>query len=238
MVYKTVKYAAKKYPAIRKRANVYIPAVRQLASDVMYLKGLVNSEPKQFGLATSGNFDYTGTVVSLCNIVTGDTSYNRDGNRVLPRYLNIKFHCNRGITAPTYTHTTIRYVLFRWWGESPNAAGVAPAPSDILESTSTQFAPLGHLKTDIVGSRGDRNRRIEVHRSGFMTLDSVSKTSIDCDFNIQLNGGTKPKEHMEYYDSTTAPPTSGGFFILFINDNPTSADAAFYLRSVITFYDN
>lgn len=234
------KLAKKTYPAVRKRARVYVPAVRQLASDIMYIKGLINSEPKNFSVTSSNNFDYTGTVVSLCNVSTGDLNDSRDGNRILPRFMNIKFHVNRGITSPTYTHTTVRYVIFRWWGESPNAQGVAPAVSDILVSSlvSTQYAPLSQLNTEVTGSKGDRNRRIEVHRTGMITLDSVSKTSFDEEFNITLNGGNKTKEHMEFYNNSAYPPTSGGFFILFINDNATSVDCAYYLSSRLTFYDN
>lgn len=237
---KYVKYASKKYPAIRKRARVYVPAVRQLASDVMYLKGLINSEPKTFEVTSSSNFSYNGFMVSLCNVAQGDGGSSRDGNRILPRYLNLRFHVNRIITAPTNPHTTIRYIVFRWWGESPNTAGVAPAAADVLQASAiaTQFAPMAPLNHDVTGSKGDRNRRIEVHRTGMITLDSVSKTSMDEELNITLNGGNKVKEHIEYYDSTTAPPTSGGFFVLFINDNSVTTDCAFYLYSRLTFYDN
>lgn len=240
---KASRYAAAKYPSVvrgaAKRYKVYTPAIRQLASDITYLKGLVNSEPKIFGVTSSNNFGYNGVVVSLCDVPTGDTNGNRDGNRILPRYFNIKFHVNRLITSPTNSHTTVRYIVFRWWGESANAVGVAPAVTDILTTTGSQFAPLSQLSTAITGSKGDRNRRIEVHRSGIVTLDSVSKTSMDEDINITLNGSDKaPKEHIEYYDSTTNPPTSGGFFILFINDNAVTTDVAYYLSSRLTYYDN
>lgn len=232
------KMAYKKYPAIRKRARVYVPAVRQLASDVMYLKGLINSEPKVHGVESSNNFNYNGVIVSLCDVPTGDTTDSRDGDRLLPRYLNIKFHVNRAISGASSAHTTVRYIIFRWWGENPSSIGVNPSPSDILYSVGGQFAPLSQLKTNVTGSKGDRNRRIEVHRTGMITLDSVSKTAFDEDINITLNGGKKPKEHMEYFSSTTAPPTSGGFFIMFISDNSVSTDQSYYLRSVLTFYDN
>lgn len=237
-VAKYTRYAKKAYPGIKRRANVYVPAVRQLASDVMYLKGLINSEPKLHGVNASNNFDLNGLIISLCDVPTGDTGINRDGNRILPRYLNIKFHVNRNLSTPTNAHTTVRYIIFRWWGESPNAAGIAPVPGDVLSIVGSPYAPMSQLNSSVTGSKGDRNRRIEVHRSGMFTLDSVSKTSFDEEFNITLNGGNKPKEHIEFYDSTTNPPTSGGFFIMFINDNLTSVDAAFYLTSRLTFYDN
>lgn len=239
MVYnKVVKRAIKRYPAFRKRYNVYYPAIKQLGRDVMYLKGLVNAEPKYHTLTSSNNFSYSGVVVSLCDIPQGDSAAYRDGNRILPRYLNLRFHINRAISTPTYTHSTMRYVIFRWWGESPNTAGVSPTSAEVLQTVSSQFAPLSPLNNEITGSKGDRNRRIEVHRTGMITLDSVSRTSVDEEFNIKLNGKNKVKEHIEFYDNTTNPPTSGGFFILFINDNATNVDSAYYLYSRLVFYDN
>lgn len=230
---------AYKSNAVQKRVNIYGKAGVQLYKDVMYLKSLINSEPKSLSASSSGLITNLGTVLSLCNVPVGDGAGNRDGDRILPRFMNIKFHCQRTVTGtPTYGHSTIRYVIFRWWGESPNATGVDPLPSEILTENGTTFAPLGMLQPQITGSRGDRNRRIEVHRSGFVTLDSVSKTSFDEEFNITLNGGNAPKEHIEYANSTTAPPTSGGFFVLFVSDNAVSGDASFSLVSRLTFYDN
>jgi hypothetical protein len=233
------KYALKKYPAVRKRARVYVPAVRQLASDVMYLKGLINSEPKNHYVTDSNNFDYNGVMVSLSSISsTGTEAYARDGNRVLPRYLKLRMHINKSMTS-AIPHNTFRYILFRWWGESPNTAGVAPAVTDIIAGTGTQFAPLSPLVDSITGSKGDRTRRIEVHRTGFVTLDQVGKTSFDFDLNLELNGkGKSTKEHIEFYGDATAPPTSGGFFMLFVSDNVTAADLSYQLYSHLTFYDN
>lgn len=230
---------AYKSNAVQKRVNVYGKAGVQLYKDVMYLKSLINSEPKSLLSTASGLISYNGTILSLCNVPVGDGSSNRDGDRILPRFMNIKFNCQRTVGGtPTYGHSTIRYVIFRWWGESPNALGVDPTPSEVLTNNGTTLAPLGMLQSTITGSRGDRNRRIEVHRSGCITLDSVSKTSFDEEFNITLNGGNAPKEHMEYFSSTTAPPTSGGFFVLFISDNAVSGDASYNLCARLTFYDN
>lgn len=230
---------AYKSNAVQKRVNVYGKAGVQLYKDVMYLKSLINSEPKTHTLTSSSTFDYAGTIVSLCDVPTGDIGASRDGDRILPRYMNIKFTVQRTVTGtPTYGHSTVRFVIFRWWGESPNVAGIAPTADEILTNNATTFAPFGMLRTQITGSRGDRNRRIEVHRTGLITLDSVSKTSFDEDFNITLNGGNAPKEHIEYFNNGTAPPVSGGFFIMFLTDNAIAGDVAYSLCSRLTFYDN
>lgn len=237
-VQRYAKYAAQKYPAVRKRARVYVPAVRQLASDVMYLKGLINSEPHSHYVNSSGNFDWNGTIVSLCNIPQGDASYNRTGDRILPKYMSINCHINKDTAGNM--HTTVKYVIFRWWGESPNAVGVAPVPADILAlGVGTAYAPLSYLQSSITGQKGDRNRRIEVHRTGSVTFDKVSRTCQDIKEVIKLNGKqSKIKEHIEFYDGTTNPPVSGGFFILFIQDTVTAADVSYTMSSHLTFYDN
>lgn len=239
---KLAKYAVKKYPAVRRRYKVYYPAIRQLGKDVMYLKGLINSEPKFHPVTSSNNFNYAGTVLSLCDIPQGDDGASRDGNRVLPRYFSVNVHINKAIDSgyaggTTTNHTTVRMIIFRWWGEAVGAAGTSPTPAEILGTVSDQYAPLRHLSSKITGSKGDRCRRIEVHRNEMFTLDQISKTSMDFSFNIKLNGGKKPKEHMEYNSSATAPPTDGGFFILFISD-VLGTDVSYYLESKVVFYDN
>lgn len=234
------RYAYKKaYPIVKKRARVYVPAVKQLYSDISYLKGIINSEPKQHYVTAANNCDYAGVVISLSDIPQGDTSASRDGNRVLPRYLKLRFHVNKNMTGGAATHLTVRYILFRWWGESPNAVGINPVPADILGSLSTGYAPLSPLQNAIVGPRGDRNRRIEVHRTGMVTLDQVSRTCIDFDDNIEINGSrSAKKEHMEYFNATTAPPTSGGFFLMFVTDNATGTEMSYTIYSTLTYYDN
>jgi len=231
------KYAIKKYPAVRKRAKVYVPAVRQLASDVMYLKGLINSEPQRFDYQAQTNFSYAGTVLSLCDIPQGDAYGNRTGNRILPKHLNIRMHINKDTAG--VMHNTVRYVLFRWWGEVPSAVGTSPIPQEILEVVGTWAAPTSPLNQTATGSKGDRNRRIEVHRTGMMTLDNVSQTSLDLEANVSLNGkGKQNKEHIEYYSNATAPPTSGGFFLLLISGYVTAADVQANVYTTLSFYDN
>lgn len=231
------KYAVKKYLAVRKRARVYVPAVKQLASDVMYLKGLINSEPQRHNYSSQSNFDYNGIVLSLNNVPLGDDYGRRTGNRILPKHLNIRMHINKDTAGRM--HTTVRYVLFRWWGESTSAAGISPVPQEILETVGSWISPLAPLNNTATGSKGDRNRRIEVHRTGMITLDNVSKTCVDVEENISLNGkGKQIKEHIEFYDGTTNPPTSGGFFLLLISDYVTAADVQASVYTTLSYYDN
>lgn len=232
------KYAPGVYRGAMKRYNVYQPAVKQLASDVMYLKGLINSEPKNHTYSANNNVDYNGVVLSTTDIPQGDSSITRDGDRILPRYYGLHLSCNRTSTATT-AHQQVRIIVFRWWGESPNTVGVAPTVSNILTSSAvgTQNAARSFLTNDITGPRGDRQRRIEVLRNYYKTL-SADQSQIDIVENIEMNGKSKQrKEHIEFYSSATNPPTSGGIFVLIISDN-SLAEVAYHVTSKLTFYDN
>lgn len=232
--------AIKKYPAARKRYRVYAPAVKQLASDVMYLKGLINSEPKNVYYTNNGTFDYNGVIINLSDTTQGDGAESRDGNRILPRYLQIKGHIRKNISGTPADHVTVRYVLFRWWGESPNATGVPPIPADVLKDVGNAFAPTSFLSPQITGQKGDRNRRIEVIRTGIVSLDRINVNSYDFSENVEVNSGKskKPKEHIEYYSNASTVPTSGGFFMLFISDSAVASETNYHVNGHLTWYDN
>jgi len=236
------KYAVKRYPAVAKRAKVYVPAVRQLASDVMYLKGLINSEPHYHEVIISNNFDYNGVVIALNSIPQGDQVINREGNRVLPRFMNLKGFVS---TTPVTTRVdpiNVRVILFRYWGESTSGAGATNVtPSEILENIGSQFAPLSSLNPDNVGGKGSRERRIEVHRSWDLLLGVNNGLQggymLDC--NVVVNdGGKKVKDHIQFYSAATAQPISGGFYILFISDDVVATEVHYKINSKLTFYDN
>lgn len=218
------------------RVQIYGAAGKQLYKDVMYLKGLINSEPMSHRVESSANYDYNGTVFDLSAISQGDQEGQRTGNKILPRYLNLYVHINQIATTAPATHCTHRMVLFKCWTE---AGATIPLVTDILTATAvgTQYAPLAHLTEQFTGGKGDRSRRIEVLRNEFVTLDTVSKTAVDFHYNIVMNGGNK-KEHIEYQGNVTAPAISGGIYLLVVSSNPTATDSGIWLGSNLTFYDN
>lgn len=237
MVYKkALKYAVKKYPAVRKRYKVYTPALKQLGRDVMYLKGLINSEPKLHDVETSLNYNNNGSIIDLSEIVSSTSAAGRSGTKVLPRYLNMNIHVNQIAVTGTSTHATHRLIIFRYWGEDANSSPNV-TPSDILQTVGTQYAPVTHLSDNITGSRGDRTRRIDVLRNEFFTLDVVSHTSVDFQYNIEMNKASQ-KNHIEFRSTATEEAMSGGLFLLIITDNATNTDQALWVGSRLTFYDN
>lgn len=234
---KTVARVARKYPAIRKRYRVYYPAVKQLASDVMYLKGLINSEPKYHRYSNSGNVDYNGVMLPLSSIPTGTDNVSRNGDRVLPRWLQIHMFHGLGPTT-TVPNLVVRVILFKWYGNNANLT-TTPFVSEVLTNSGTVFAPLGYLDEDVVGSKGDRTRRIEVLKSKLITFNDINNYSSTLKLNIDLNPNTKKiKEHLEFVDATTNPAISGNIYMLIVTDNATNTEYGYKMTSKLVFYDN
>lgn len=235
MVYKRRYY--KKPQSKQGRVQIYGRAGKQLYKDVMYLKTLINSEPHYHLLSTSGNIDNAGVVISLNDIPSGDSDINRTGTSVLPRWQSVNMHVNKKLTpVGTVDHETIRVILFRFWGEQASSAP-AVITSEILESATN---PLSFLDDNITGSKGDRERRIEVVKSKLFTLDSVASTSRTFKYNIAINGPNKQvKEHLKFRSTVTENPVSGGFYLLFLSDNGTGANKSSYtVNAKVNFYDN
>lgn len=206
----------------------------RLDMDVRYLKTLVNSEIHHHQLTLANNIDNNGVIFNLCRVPTGDSVGDRSGTSILPRYMTINFHVNKSLTGPA--HETFRVMLFRYWGSETDAAP-AVAVGDIFDSANT---PNSMLEADNTGKRGDRERRIEVHKSKYFTLDNVSDTSRTWKWNVQINGMNKNvKEHIKYRSTTTEDPVSGGFYLVAISDNGTGANkAALEGISKLGFHDN
>lgn len=224
----------RKYSKYRpNRIQTYGRAGKQLYRDIKYIKTLVNAEMHAFTLATTNNFDATGIVVSLNDIAVGDDDINRTGTSVLPRFQSVNLHVNKKLTGPD--HETFRVILFRYWGEAASATPNVTV-SEVLQSVD----PLSFLNDANTGSKGDRERRIEVSKSVLFTLDNVANTSRTWKWNVRINGPNKKvKDHLKFRGTSTEGPTAGGFLILFISDNATAANESnFGLNAKINFYDN
>lgn len=227
----------RKYPvttAKRSRWSTYGAAGMQLARDVMYLKTLINSEPHNWYVNAGNNYNYNGAIVSLSNVTVGNSEQDRTGNRVLPRYLNVKWYVTTGSV-----NNLARVMLIRYWGEATSAApGVTVAEVMRTTALGTVQAPLAHLNEDNTGPKGDRARRVEVLRSELVTLDNeVERRMYSGEWDVQVNGmNVQRKEHIEWRSSTTEEPVSGGFYMIFIGASATND--AYQLESKMTFYDN
>lgn len=213
------------------RWSTYGAAGMQLARDVMYLKTLINSEPHNHYVGTSNNYNWDGAIVSLSAVPQGDTNNARTGNRVLPRYLNVKWQVQSATG-----NNMMRVMLFRYWGETTSAAPSVTV-AEVLRVVGVERAPLSHLNEDNTGQKGDRNRRIEVLRNVLVNVDQIERRAYTCEWDVEMNGmATNKKEHIEWRSSATEDPVSGGLYMLFIGHSVTND--AYNLESKLVFYDN
>lgn len=219
----------KSYRRYRKK-RTYPKSNYQLARKVNYLSSMVNSELKFHNTTVSASaLSATGTVYSLSDIPQGDAATAREGNSVLPRYLSL----NGYIYSNSTTAEIVRVILFRYWGESTDATP-SVAPGDVLQTATV----LSFLNQNNIGSKGDRERRIEVLKSKMYNLNIISSVSVNVKWNVQSNGpNTRYKTHMKYRTSATQQPVSGGYYLLVISDS-TTAGSTIDFQSKLSYHDN
>lgn len=234
-----------RYYPVAKRVNVYGRAAGQLAKDVAYIASLVNSELHYLTTAASDNIDQTGDMISLAEVPQGDTPTTRTGNKILPRYLNVKLSLRKSMDPSAPTHETVRVMIFQWWGnESDNAT--PPTKAEVLGNVGTaSLAPLSHLNDNNTGRVGDMDRRIKVLYNAIHTFDLVSETSHMLDWNYEMNKvkpGQAPskKQHIKFIDGSAQNVASGNIWLMIFSDNPdaNAYKSAYYFQSKLSFYDN
>lgn len=219
----------KSYRRYRKK-KTYPKSNYQLTRKVNYLSSMINSELKYHNRAVGASaLSAAGTVYSLADIPQGDAATARDGNSVLPRYLSI----NGYIYSATTTAEIVRVILFRYWGEATDATP-SVAPGDILQTLTV----LSFLNQSNIGSKGDRQRRIEVMKSKMYNFNAKSTNSINIKWNVQSNGpNVKNKMHTRFRTAATQEPVSGGYYLLVISD-ATIVGSTIDFLSKLSFYDN
>lgn len=217
--------SAAKKPTYRRKKRNY--------SSNRVLKQLMPPEPKNHILAEAAQtFNYTGIVRSLTSIGQGDGPTQRDGNRIMPRYLSMNFSIPLDTTLNT--QTVVKFIIFRSWIEQSNISGTL-APNEVLDITGTSGAPYSHLLSTITGSRGDRGRRIQVLYSRLYSLNNVNRSSIVGKLNLRMNGGKK-KEFIQFVNNAANEPSDGGLYFLLVSDSVTTATSISYSAKT-TYYD-
>lgn len=198
----------------------------------MYLKSLVNTEPHRKYIQDANNFNYNGYIVSLSSVASGTGADQRTGQRALPRYVNVNWKVFAG-----EDNSVIRVMLFRYWGEATSDTGPSVTPAEVLRTVGTSYTPYAHLNEDNCGSKGDRQRRIEVLRSEMFAVDNQERRLVTGCWDVEMNGmNVQKKEHIEWPGSATTEPISGGVYMLFASS--TLTNAGMQMESKLVFYDN
>lgn len=214
----------------RKNAN----SNYRLTKKVNYLSSVVNSELKYHETVVTYNIDGAGTIIGFNNIVQGDSEANRTGNTVLPKFLTLNM-CAK-VNTELNTPECVRVIVFRYWGE-----GTDSAPSVTVGDILDTLNPLSFLNDHNTGSKGDRERRIQIHKSLLFGLYERANGVKTWKLNIAVNKANgKPKEHMKFRSGATEDAISGGFYVLIIGETLTGGvnKNVMEVRGKLKFYDN
>lgn len=226
-VNKTIKPYKKQAKKIyRKRARVYGKAGKQLYRDVMYLKGLINSE-LHFVNTTIAATDITstGNCISLSTVPQGDSNSERSGNTILPRWLV----CSGSITAPNsaLAFAVVRLIVFRWKESS------VPVPADVLQSLNV----FSQLNDDNTGNKNDRSIEILYNETCYV-VNGTSENVKLFNFNIDLNPSTKNTKDHIIYDGATTVPYDNSIYMMYLSDDGATPFPKLDCIVKLNFYDN
>lgn len=184
----------------------------------------------------SANITNSGSISNLTQISKGTGQTVREGNKIMPRYLQYNFSLQKNMGAGSPNHEVVRLIVFRAWIKEA-VDGVVPgiSPSDVLY----QVHPLSFLNPDITGKKGDRSRRIQILRNKMVTLDKQTITSKTYKFSISMNGpNVANKQPVTYADGANNDAISGAIYYLLVSDNATGSDYAnFGVNYKLSFYD-
>lgn len=220
-----VKRAYRSKP-VQSRLNTYGRAGVQLYRDVNYLRSLVNSELHYDYASYNTTISSTGSIFHLTAIPVDNTNYGRNGNSIMPRYLQLMFtlHNSEG-----NMFDVVRMIVFRWKDNS------TPTVADIVEDNSNPiYSPLND---NISGNT--RDRQIDIIKSKWFLTggESPSNGGVFYKKNIDLNPPSKRvKDHVKYDDTSTTAP-SGGIYIMMIGTQAVNT-TNFKGSHKLSFHDN
>lgn len=201
------------------RWKIYGRAGAQLASDVMKLKGLINTEFKTLDTYATSNPTTGGTFLLLNGITRGTDYNNRDG-----RSIRIKSYASnmRFIANASASHTTVRVIVFV--DKQPNAG--LPSTGSLLDNSFG--APLTEQ---------------------FRALDYRRRYTVLQDYRVTINPDYPEKSVRKYrkldmktiFDNTDSGTisdiTTNSLYMLIVSDEAVNTPTVI-VNSRLRFIDN
>lgn len=204
-----------KFPTV---AGMSVPQMaRYGAVGYNILKGLINSELKRFDVGNTVIPTTTPVVVSLCDIPQGDDVGDRDGNKLLAKY--IKFEANIAMDN-TQTTTFVRMIIF----VDTENQGVIPVASDVLESTAASVALVSPINKD-------NTQRFTVLADRCFSFSNTGQQSVHTEVFRNLNF------HISYTTTLSTSRNKNSIWLMYLSDQGTETPVMIY-QSRLAFYDN
>jgi len=186
-----------------RRYKSYSRGVRQLASDVSKLYGMVNVEYKVKDLVATATPSTSGSLTLLNGLTKGDDYNNRDGRQV--RWKSIQMYLRSTIHASA-TNTSIRAIIF-------------------IDKQASETAPTVASLLDITTASGVDAFRNLSNRKRFVIL-ADKRVTLNTDFPEKTTRYYKKIDMKQIFDDsdagTVSDVTTNSLYVLFISDEATN----------------
>lgn len=192
-------------------------AARYGAVGYNILKGLINSELKRYDYTATQNVTTTGSIVALGEISGGDDASNRDGNKVLAKYITFKYLASSNASAAT---TFLRVMMI----VDTQNQGSAPSLSDILQVTTANSNIVSPINVD-------NTQRFTVLFDDHLNFSNTGSQSYDRKHYNKLNF------HMTWTSTAGSAINKNAIFLVLVSTQGVNSPSITY-SSRLAFYDN
>lgn len=200
----------------------------QLSKEVNYLKSIINSELHfKSNPVIAKLIPDTASITGLSAIIQGTNAGQRNGNSILPKYVNCKCTLTK---RPGQTKLTeVVRVIFFLWKEAKE-----PLITDLLESSDV-FSFYNREQKG--GNPRDRGMTI-LHDKSY-TLIKDFKPVVNLKIDMRMNRpGQKNPVHIVYNASSASSARNGLFMALIGQETSAAQQAEFDGQILFKFYDN
>lgn len=190
---------------------------------VSYLRGLVNSEIFKHEIRTTILPNNGGLVIPFTNIAIGDEDDRRTGNSIYVRSINARFTITRNELATAGSMPLVRLMLVV---DKQQAEDAYPFASNVLETTSSVYAPLSQLNSQTVG-------RFTVLKSALYTIYD-DRPVVTGQWNINL------RLHVRYNGIDGTDIQKNGIYLIAVSNKDYGDDNCprLMLSGRVNYHDN
>lgn len=181
------------------------------------MKGLINSELKKSDINTSTSVSTTATIVNLTAIAQGDDVGDRNGNKILLKYLRFQYYAAMNVSA---TSSAIRVMVV----VDTENQGSAPSINDILQTTGAGLAINAPINSD-------DTQRFTVLFDDHIALSNTGQSISTRKHYISLNF------HTSFTSSLSSSSNKNAIYLVAVSTEATNTPTLAY-SSRLSFYDN
>jgi len=200
---------AKSRPVIATQSQVRSIVKKEINKEV---------EKKYYYDSGSGTLTWAGTLTNLtASMATGVLSYQRIGNKIMPKSMQVRFRVDSLGTGPN----VVRFILLQWFNST------TPTGDDILEVTGTSEAPLS-------SSQNENKRNMKILHDELISCNPQISAIANVSCGKVYVAGNRLRAITYLEGSSTV--LKGAVYALFITD-VTASGPTHQISSQLTYAD-